>query len=302
MPDYGSYLEYKGLPDYETINRLMKSMKESDDFKKLDKTTGKRLYSILVECLENNIRHSSISPTTDPLFQSYISATDLNNKISIKAGNPINKDKTPLLGKKLDHLNSLECTALSCFYDDTINKETIPGSDGAGAGLGFIMIKLKSGNDIEYKFTEIDEHFSFFEINILLNKYIMRKLIFEKTESSPNVILDPERNIFEISGESRPADVGTFYGEILRWFDDFAAHLLKSPNNHEPVVFDFDLEYFNSSSAKYILDFCKQIASLNSKGRAVKVLWKYEEDDTDILEAGQEMSRIAKMPFEFISK
>jgi hypothetical protein len=302
MPDYGSYLEYKGLPDYETINRLLKSMKASEEFLKLDKTTAKRLYSILVECLENNIRHSSVSPSSDPRFQSYISATNLINKIAIKAGNPIEKGKTAILGKKLDHLNQLECNALTCFYDETINKETIPGSDGAGAGLGFIMIKLKSGNDIEYKFTEIDKHFSFFEIKILLNKYIMRKLIFEKTESSPKVILDPERNIFEISGESRPADVGSFYGEILRWFDDFSAHLLKAKDNHEPVVFDFDLEYFNSSSAKYILDFCKQIASLNSKGRTVKVLWKYEEDDTDILEAGQEMSRIAKMPFEFVKK
>jgi hypothetical protein len=302
MPDYGSYLEYKGLPDYETINRLLKSMKDSDKFKKLDKTTGKRLYSILVECLENNLRHSAIIPSTNPLFNSYISANDLNGKISVKAGNPIDKSKKTLLKKKLDLLNGLECNALTCFYDETINRETIPGSDGAGAGLGFIMIKLKSGNNIEYKFTEIDDNFSFFEINILLNKYIMRKLIFEKTESSPTVIFDPERNIFEISGESRPADVGTFYGEVLRWFDDYAAYLLKSQDKHEPVVINFDLEYFNSSSAKYILDFCKQIASLKSKGSMVNVLWKYEEDDTDILEAGQEMSRIAKMPFEFEKK
>ena len=37
MPDYASYLEFKGLPDYETINRLLKLMKETDEFKKLDK-------------------------------------------------------------------------------------------------------------------------------------------------------------------------------------------------------------------------------------------------------------------------
>jgi hypothetical protein len=277
-------------------------MKETDQFKKLDRTAGKRLYSIVVECLENIIRHSSISPSKNPQFYSYISATDQNSKISIKAGNPIEKSRESLLGKKLDHINSLDCEAITSFYDETINRETIPGSDGAGAGLGFIMIKLKSGNNITYKFTEIDNRFSFFEINIFLNKYIMRKLILEKTESSPKVILDPERKIFEISGESRPADVGTFYGEILRWFDDFAAHLQKSQADHDPVVINFDLEYFNSSSAKYILDFCKQIASQQSRGRNVQVSWKYEEDDTDILEAGQEMSRIAKIPFKFVMK
>jgi hypothetical protein len=302
MPDFGSYLEYQGLPDYETINRLLKSMKESELFLQLDKTTGKRLYSILVECLENNIRHSSVSPAFNPAYNSYITARNLGTRIEIKTGNTIEKSKTALLAKKLDKINRLECHALTCFYDEVINKPTIPGSDGAGAGLGFIMIKLKSGNNIDYRFTEIDDQFFFFEIKILINKHIMRKLIFEKTENSPNVILDPEKNIFEISGESRPPDVGTFYGEILRWFDEFTVHLLKSPISQEPVIFSFDLEYFNSSSAKYILDFCKQIAAIKSKGSNILVKWKYEEDDADILEAGEEMSRIAKLAFEFVKK
>jgi hypothetical protein len=130
----------------------------------------------------------------------------------------------------------------------------------------------------------------------------MRKLIFKKTESSPTVILDPDSNVFEISGESRPADVGAFYGEILRWMDDYSRYLLESQNSPDPVVFNFDLEYFNSSSAKYILDFCKQVASVRSKGKSIEVKWKYEEDDIDILEAGKEMSRISKLPFEFVMK
>ena len=302
MPDYGSYLEYKGLPDYEIINRLLKSMRESELFLKLDKTTGKRLYSILVECLENNIRHSADIHLSDSRFESFITAINHDNKIEIKAGNPVDKAKTVALAKKLDRINILECNALTFLYDEVINKDALPGSDGAGAGLGFIMIKLKSCNNIDYKFTDIDDRFAFFEINILINKFIMRKLIFEKTENSPNVILDPEKNLFEISGESRPPDVGTFYGEILRWLDDFTAHILKLPANRKPVVFTFDLEYFNSSSAKYILDFCKQIALVKSKGGNVQVIWKYEEDDADILEAGQEMSRIAKITFEFVKK
>jgi hypothetical protein len=130
----------------------------------------------------------------------------------------------------------------------------------------------------------------------------MRKLVIEKTDSSPKVILDPDKNVFEISGESRPPDTGTFYGDILRWMDEFSVHLLKYHEITDPVVFDFDLIYFNSSSAKYILDFCKQMALIVSKGRSIKVRWKYETDDLDMLEAGKEMSRIAKLPFEFVMK
>lgn len=127
----------------------------------------------------------------------------------------------------------------------------------------------------------------------------MRKLIIEKSTNSPGVIFDPEKNIFEISGESRPPDVPGFYSEILTWFDDYSSILSKSDESGEPVVFNFDLEYFNSSSAKYILDFFKQISALRSKGKNITVRWHYEKDDTDMLESGREMSRIAKIPFEY---
>ncbi len=67
-------------------------------------------------------------------------------------------------------------------------------------------------------------------------------------------------------------------------------------------VFNLDFEYFNSSSAKYILDFCKLISATRSKGREINLKWHYERDDMDMLEAGREMSRISKLPFEFVQK
>jgi hypothetical protein len=78
--------------------------------------------------------------------------------------------------------------------------------------------------------------------------------------------------------------------------------LLRSQESRDPVVFNFDFEYFNSSSAKYILDLCKQIASVRSKGKDIEVKWHYETDDMDMLEVGREMARMSKLPFEFIKK
>jgi hypothetical protein len=294
------FLDYTGTVDYKTIDRLLNDLKKSEDFLHLDRTTGKRLYGILVECLENIIRHSAKDSSIDLRFKPFILAQEFNNNLTVKSGNTVHKDQIVKLARELNRVNQTDDKNLTSLYDEIISKKTLKPDNGAG--LGLIMIKLKSGNNIDYSFTGINENFSFFEINILINKYIMRKLIFEKTESSPKVILDPEKKIFEISGESRPADVGTFYGEILRWVDDYSLHLLKNQDSTDPVVFNFDLEYFNSSSAKYILDFCKQVASVRSKGRKIEVRWKYEEDDIDMLEAGREMSRIAKLPFEYIKK
>jgi len=293
-------LDYAGGLDNKRIDHLLKKLKKTKDFISLDKTSGKRVYAILVECLENIARHSVKKSAVVLRFQPFISVGKLNNKIVIKAGNPIPKERTDQLISRLSEVNQMNEEALTALYEKIINKET--RLEENGAGLGFILMKLKSGNKIVYSFTGIDSNFSYFEIQISINKYIMRKLIIEKTASSPKVIFDPDNNKFEISGESRPSDVNSFYGEILRWLEDYSLYLLRSHESKYPVIFNFDLEYFNSSSAKYILDFCKQIASVRSKGKNVEVKWHYEKDDADMLEAGREMSRIAKLPFEFVEK
>jgi hypothetical protein len=161
-------------------------------------------------------------------------------------------------------------------------------------------MRLKSGNKIDYSFTNIGDALSYFYFQVSINKYIMRKLIIEQTASSPKVILDPDKNIFEISGESRPPDVATFYNEVLNWFNDFSLYLSKKKEEIRPVAINLNFEYFNSSSAKYLLDFCKLIATARSNGQNISVNWHFDKDDTDMLEAGREMSRIAKFPFEFI--
>jgi hypothetical protein len=130
----------------------------------------------------------------------------------------------------------------------------------------------------------------------------MRKLIIEQTANSPKVILDPELNLFEISGESRPPDVAAFYLEIMEWFDDFSEYLDKSRGISHPVIINFDFGYFNTSSAKYILDLCKLIGAIQVIGKKIEIKWHYDENDRDMLEAGQQMSRIAKLPFEFIKR
>jgi len=130
----------------------------------------------------------------------------------------------------------------------------------------------------------------------------MRKLIVNRTSNSPEVYFDPEDSRFEISGESRPPNVPAFYDEIIGWLNDFSFYLSGSHEIKGPIEFNLDFNYFNSSSAKYILDFCKLIAILRSKGENAIIRWHYESDDIDMLEVGREMSRMAKIPFEYVQK
>jgi len=300
MTDSVKLLEYTGPVDHKRIDHLLKKLKKSDSFQSLNKTTSKRVYAILVECLENISKHAEKKLPASRNNPPYILVTKSMGKVIIKTVNLVTDEKALKLSSRLDQINQVDDIELNRLYDNKINQAS--KNDGNGAGLGFMLMKFKSGNPIIYSLFRTEGNLLFFEIRIKINKYNMRKLIIEPTVSSPKVILDPDKNRFEISGESRPADVATFYEEIISWMDDYSHHLEKDQESSEPVTFNLDFEYFNSSSAKYILDFCKQIGTVRSKGMDIQVKWHYDDDDMDMLEVGREMSRMAKLPFEYISK
>jgi hypothetical protein len=291
-------LEYHGQVDLRVIEILLKKLRKSEEFASLNKTTHKRVYSIVVECLENICKNPVLISSAGPRMNSHISVTLNNDKIYIVAGNAITEETKESLARKIDKVNNLDEAALKDLFEHKINSDSIEGENGAG--LGFISMALKSGNKISYRFEPLAKGFLFFEIKISLNKHNMRKLVIEKTSSSPQVIFDPEKKIYMISGESRPPDVRAFYDQILSWLQEFSLFLVSSGHNEEPVVFKFDFEYFNSSSGKLILDICKVLAGLRLKGFNIIVRWVHEKEDGDMLEAGKEISKIVKFPFEYV--
>lgn len=292
-------LEYNGKVDLHTIDRILSSLKKNENFKKLDKLAGRRVYAIMVECLENIARYA-VSLKDETSIHPSVSVKAENGNINITAANPVLSSATEKLGSLISHINNLDQKELTILYDSKINNNA-DNNNGNGAGLGFMLMKLKSGNNLVYRFERLNDNVSLFRVTIRLKQFAMRKLIVDQTSNSPRVIFDPDCNRYEISGESRPHDVVGFYSDILDWFDDYAYYHIKTREENE-VSFNLDFEYFNSSSAKYILDFCKKMAESRSRGLNLKVKWHYDDDDTDMLEAGREMSKMAKFPFEFITR
>lgn len=127
----------------------------------------------------------------------------------------------------------------------------------------------------------------------------MEKLTLAPTLNTPGISFDPGGNKFELKGESRPENVRSFYLPILDWLEKFAAELSGNKSS-EALDFSFNFEYFNSTSAKYILDIFKILNSINQSGSSVKVSWHYEEDDEDMYEVGMEMSRMSGIDFEYV--
>jgi hypothetical protein len=198
-------LDYQGPVDFKVSESLLKKLRNNVDFASLVTTTRKRVFSIVVECLENITKNSISKSPGDIDSLSHITVRRNPEKIAIRAGNSIDETAKEKLTRYLELIKNLDNVALRNLYETRICNESVKGENGAG--LGLISIALKSGNNINYTFRPQNNGLIFFEINISIDRYIMRKLITERTSISPKVVLDPEKNIFLISGESRPHDV-----------------------------------------------------------------------------------------------
>ncbi len=123
----------------------------------------------------------------------------------------------------------------------------------------------------------------------------MQAIKIKGTDDTPNVILDKDNGIFEISGRSLPEDVAAFYEPILEWLDEYAEEPL------DKTVFNFKLEYFNTASSKLLLDVLLKLEDMYDDGKDVMVRWHYPDDDEDMEEAGEEYADIVEVPFEQVS-
>ena len=123
----------------------------------------------------------------------------------------------------------------------------------------------------------------------------MKSLRIEGTQDTPQIILDLDSDILEISGRSLPEDVITFYEPVMNWIEEY------SRNPKKNTIFNFKLVYFNTASSKVILDILTHFEEMVEQGHNVLVRWYWEEEDDDMLEAGEEYAGMVDVPFEMIS-
>lgn len=122
----------------------------------------------------------------------------------------------------------------------------------------------------------------------------MELINIEGTPKTPTVNMNPETGVVGIKGRSIPENSIEFYKPIVDWLEEYS----KSPQ--PKTVVNMQLEYFNTSSSKCILDIFKKFENLKKDNKDVVINWYYEEDDEDMLEAGEDYESIIKVPFKMI--
>jgi hypothetical protein len=122
----------------------------------------------------------------------------------------------------------------------------------------------------------------------------MEPISIEGTAKTPTIKFEYEKGFLEIKGRSIPENSIEFYKPLIDWLDKYST----SPQNNTNV--NIQLEYFNTSSSKCILDVFKKLESIHNKGSQIVINWYYEEDDEDMLEAGEDYQAIINVPFKMV--
>ncbi len=109
----------------------------------------------------------------------------------------------------------------------------------------------------------------------------------------PAVDFNVETGVCEICGESLLEDTINFYKPLLAWLEEYTTTLKK------PLIFNFKLTYFNTSSSKRILDILHVFRRYQNEGGDVKVSW-YLDYDSELIEDVEDYRVISKVDIEII--
>ena len=111
----------------------------------------------------------------------------------------------------------------------------------------------------------------------------MNNLKMPSTDRTPEIDFDFGNNHLILRGESYPEDAFSFYKPVFEVLDDYLVQLETGS-----CRFDFEIIYFNSSSAKAIMTLFEKLDAAAADGASVTIVWHYDEEDDTMQELGEE--------------
>ena len=161
-------LSFKGDVSSELLTSILQIMENKLDNLQEEPKIKKKVYNVLVECLQNLYHHMDEIPLDTTNGKNSRSAIFMIGKkdgaYNIFTGNYILNENVTGFRAKLDKVNSMDKEQLKEYYKEILNNEEF--SLKGGGGLGMIDIARKSGQKLNYTFQPVDEVFSFFTLNI----------------------------------------------------------------------------------------------------------------------------------------
>lgn len=167
MASNGFSLVYEGEFSHEVM-KMFTSMAERDmDKSNEDKSVKRKVFHVMVECLQNMTKHSDDVDRNDGVGNGLFIVGKKDGYWSVITANKILTEKIDGLKAAIDNINKLDKEDLNALYKKQIREGSL--SEKGGAGLGLIDIARKTGRQLEYQFLPLEDrknHFFLLKVRI----------------------------------------------------------------------------------------------------------------------------------------
>lgn len=163
---YKLTIEHFGVFSQDLVNSLVEGnellMTSQGELKQL----RKRVFSILIEGLQNIRKHAEKDDLERQVAFLIIGKNDISYRITF--GNIILESEAKDITNQISHINSLSLSDLKSFYIKELSENVF--SKKGGAGLGFIIMRMKSNSDLKFIVKKVNEEYSFLSVEINLTR------------------------------------------------------------------------------------------------------------------------------------
>ncbi|MBZ8138768.1 hypothetical protein CLD22_02500 [Rubrivivax gelatinosus] len=123
----------------------------------------------------------------------------------------------------------------------------------------------------------------------------MNDLQIQGGQSTPEIQANWQQGVLAMRGDSYPENSFEFFGEVIRWLEDFLG------NETRPLRLELHLVYMNTSSVKAMMDIFDICEEAFAKGRALEVHWYYDPRNDRVFDLASEFKEDCSFPFEILA-
>jgi len=162
-------LSFKGEITSDIITMVLQIMESNLDAAQEKSSVKKKIFNILVECMQNLYHHAESEDTKDTSHRSAMLELFFDDSFYfITTGNYIKVEEVAPLKDRIERVNSLNKDDLRKYYREILDNNRI--SNKGGADLGMIDMAKKSGQKLDYEFTNVNDVVSFFGLKVKIAK------------------------------------------------------------------------------------------------------------------------------------
>ncbi len=164
----GLILAYYGEMHQHLIKTFGNNLEHILKQKGASPTAVKRTYHVVIESLQNVVRHGDKTDGSLGKDKSVFLAGVNDRHYIVTTGNAVLRGRVNRATDFLDLLSGMEASEVRSLYKERIRSNTV--SERGGAGLGFIDITKKTNNTIRYHIENLNEKAAYLTLIMLINR------------------------------------------------------------------------------------------------------------------------------------